>query len=123
MVPMFQKRIGGRLGNGKQWFSWIHRQDLNEIFMFLLHHPEIVGPVNCTAPYPVRNEELAHTLGRVLNRPAFMAVPSFMIKMVLGEFGTMLLHGQRVLPRKLLENGFVFKFSELYPALESLFAP
>jgi uncharacterized protein (TIGR01777 family) len=122
MVPLFQKRLGGRLGSGKQWFSWIHQQDLNEIFIFLLHHPEMAGPVNCTAPCPVRNEELAHTLGKVLNRPASMPVPAFMIKVVLGEFGTMLLHGQRVVPRRLLKQGFLFKFGELYPALQNLLA-
>jgi hypothetical protein len=123
MVPLFQRRLGGRLGSGKQWFSWIHQHDLNEIFVFLLHHPEITGPVNCTAPNPVRNEELAHTLGKILNRPASMGAPAFMIKVVLGEFGTMLLNGQRVLPKKLLENGFVFAFGELSPALKDLLSP
>jgi len=120
MVSMFRKFVGGPLGSGKQWFSWIHTHDLMRIFSFLLQHPETTGPVNCTSPQPVRNAELAHTLGKVLGRPSSMPTPGFMIKLIMGEFGSTLIKGQRVLPQRLLQSGFEFKFKQLHPALQDI---
>jgi uncharacterized protein (TIGR01777 family) len=117
MVPLFKKFIGGPIGNGKQWFSWVHIKDLAEAFLFLIKHPEISGPANLCAPYPVRNKDLAKALGRVLHRPSFMPAPGFMIKLVLGEFGSIILEGQRVIPRKLLTSGFTFQYPEIETAL------
>ena len=105
MVPLFEKFVGGPLGSGKQWFSWVHIEDLTRAFLFLLEHPDISGPVNFTAPNPVRNKELAQSLGKILGRPAFLPAPRFMLRLILGEFGSILLEGQRVLPRKLLKAG------------------
>lgn len=120
MIPLFRKYLGGPLGNGRQWFSWIHIDDLTRAFLFLLGHPEISGPVNFTAPNPVRNKELARWLGKIMDRPAFLPAPGFMLKLVLGEFGSILLKGQRVLPRKLLQAGFSFTYPEIDLALRQV---
>lgn len=121
MIPLFRWWLGSPLGSGRQWFSWIHRRDLAEIFAFLLDRPEISGPVNCTAPAPVRNEDMTRILGEVLKKPTFMpAVPGFVLSAVLGEFGSVLLKGQKVLPRRLLDAGFTFRFPELKQALFAL---
>lgn len=120
MIPLFQKYLGGPLGSGRQWFSWFHIDDLTGAFLFLLEHPEISGPVNFTAPNPVRNKELARWLGRIMGRPAFLPAPGFMLKLVLGEFGSILLKGQRVLPRKLLQAGFPFSYPEIERALRQV---
>lgn len=121
MVPLFKWGLGSPLGSGKQWFSWIHIEDLVNIFIFLIKHPEITGPVNCTAPHPVTNREMTQALGRVLGRPVFLpAVPALFMKMILGEFGTVLLEGQKVLPAKLMAHDFTFLFPELSMALNDL---
>ena len=120
MIPLFNKYLGGPLGSGKQWFSWVHIEDLVRGFLFLLEHPEIAGPVNFTAPHPVRNKELARWLGRILGRPAFLPAPGFMLKWVLGEFGSILLEGQRVVPEKLLKAGFRFQYPEIDGALRQV---
>ena len=120
MIPLFKKYIGGPIGSGKQWFSWIHIKDLAEAFAFLLKHPEISGPVNVCSPSPVRNKDLAKALGKALHKPSFVPAPGFMIRLVLGEFGSVILKGQRVVPRKLLENGFVFQYADIDKALQSI---
>jgi len=120
MVSIFRKYLGGPLGSGKQWFSWIHMGDLVGAFVFLMAHPEISGPVNMTSPNPIRNEELARALGKAMHRPSFLPAPGFMLKLLLGEFGSVLLEGQRVIPRKLLDNGYVFIYPEIDGALQSL---
>lgn len=123
MIPLFKKYIGGPIGSGKQWFSWVHIKDLTEAFAFLLKHPEISGPVNLCSPNPVRNKDLAKALGKALHKPSFMPAPGFMIKLVLGEFGSVILEGQRVIPRRLSENGFVFQFSNIEKALQDILSP
>ena len=121
MMPVFKKYLGSPLGSGKQWFSWIHEQDLADLYLFLMEQEEIAGPVNCTAPYPVRNRELTKALGEALGKPTFMpAVPGFVMKIVMGEFGSMLLKGQRVMPKILLEKGFHFRFPKIKEALNDL---
>ena len=94
MIPLFKKFIGGPIGSGQQWFSWVHIKDLAEAFAFLMKHPEISGPVNVCSPNPVKNRDLAKALGKALHRPSFMPAPAFMIKLVLGEFGSVILEGQ-----------------------------
>jgi uncharacterized protein (TIGR01777 family) len=120
MIPLFKKYIGGPIGSGKQWFSWVHIKDLAEAFAFLLKHSEISGSVNVCSPNPVRNKDLAKALGKVLHRPSFIPAPGFMVKLVLGEFGSIILEGQRVIPKRLLENGFVFQYSEIEKALQNI---
>jgi uncharacterized protein len=118
MIPLFKKFIGGPIGSGKQWFSWVHAADLTEAFVFLLSHPELSGPFNICSPRPVRNRELAKAIGKALHRPSFMPAPGFMIKLVLGEFGSVILKGQKVLPRRLIDAGFVFQYPEIDRAIE-----
>jgi uncharacterized protein (TIGR01777 family) len=120
MIPLFKKFIGGPIGSGKQWFSWIHIKDLAEAFVFLMKHPEISGPVNICAPNPVRNKNLAKALGKALHRPSFMPAPGFMIKLVLGEFGSVILEGQRVIPKRLLDSGFTFQYPDIDKALRTI---
>lgn len=121
MVPAFKYHLGSPFGSGKQWFSWVHEQDLAEIIFFLLEHKDLEGPVNCTAPNPVRNRELTKVLGQVLKKRRFIpAVPGFVLKLMLGEFANIILKGQRVIPQKLLDSGFCFKFPILREALEDL---
>jgi len=121
LIPIFQKGLGSPLGSGKQWFSWIHEMDLVGIYLFFIANNELSGPFNCAAPEPVRNKDLTQALGKALGKPTFMpAVPGFVIKMIKGEFGTILLRGQRALPKKLLEAGFHFRFPRIYEALNGL---
>ncbi len=123
MVPLFRKLIGGPIGSGRQWFSWIHTEDLTQAFVFLLGRPEISGPVNLCSPNPIRNRDLAKALGKALKRPSFVPAPGFMIKLVLGEFGSVILEGQRVIPKRLLESGFVFRYFDIGKALENIVSP
>jgi uncharacterized protein len=120
MTLPFRYFAGGPIGDGRQWFSWIHVDDLCRAYSFLLDHADINGPVNFTAPAPVRNRDLSHAIGRVLHRPSFMPAPGFIISLVLGEFGSVILKGQRVVPRALLTNGFSFNFPEVEAALRDL---
>jgi len=120
MIPLFKKYIGGPIGSGKQWFSWVHIKDLAEAFTFLLKHPEISGPVNVCSPNPVRNKDLAKALGKALHKPSFIHAPGFMVKLVLGEFGSVILEGQRVIPKRLLERGFAFQYPEIDKALQGI---
>jgi len=110
---------GGPLGSGKQWWSWVHVADVIGLIEHLLQS-DIDGPVNATAPNPVRQKEFAQALGRVLNRPSFLPAPSFALKTILGEFSVELLSSKKVLPQKAQNSGFVFKFPELEAALINL---
>jgi len=122
MSSVFKFRLGSPLGSGKQWVSWIHEQDLANIFLFLLEHKNLEGPVNCTAPDPVRNREMAEILGKVLGKSTFLPPLSpFFVKMTLGELGNIVLKGQRVIPEKLLKNGFFFTFPTMEAALSNIF--
>ena len=120
MLPLFRWGLGGKLGDGRQWFPWIHRLDLLRAAGFLLDRPEARGPFNFTAPVPVRNAELTKALGRAVKRPAIIPGPGFMINLVLGEFGSLLLEGQKALPRRLLDLGFEFQFKTVDQALADL---
>lgn len=120
MIPLFKKYIGGPIGSGSQWFSWVHIKDLADAVVFLLKHPEISGPVNVCSPNPVRNRDLAKALGRALHRPSSLPAPGFMVKLLLGEFGSVILKGQRVIPRRLLGSGFVFQYPDIEKALQSI---
>ena len=115
----FKMGLGGKIGSGEQWMSWIHRLDLIRAAEFLLEHAEASGPFNFTAPEPVRNEKFAKTLGKVLSRPAIIPVPGLAMKLALGEFGDVLLNGAKVLPKKLTEMGFEFMYPTLKEALRA----
>jgi uncharacterized protein (TIGR01777 family) len=120
MIPAFKAFVGGPLGSGNQWFSWIHMEDLLGAFLFILEEERFSGPVNMCAPNPVRNKELARTLGEVLSRPSCVKTPGFAIKIILGEFGNVLLEGQRVVPEKLLGSDFTFRYPDITDALREV---
>ncbi len=117
LVPVFKAGLGGPVGSGQQWFSWIDQTDQLRAFLFVLEHPDLTGPLNFTAPNPVRNRELARALGKVLHRPSFMPAPGFLVKLLMGEFGQVILGGQRVIPGKLLAAGFDFQFPTIAQSL------
>jgi uncharacterized protein len=123
MVKPFRFFVGGPLGSGRQWFSWIHIEDLIRAAQFVISRPDIDGPVNFTAPGPIRNKDLAETIGAVLRRPSFTPAPGFMIRLALGEFGSVILKGQRVIPGVLRSKGFNFNFPDMETALRNLLAP
>lgn len=120
MIPAFKKFVGGPLGSGKQWFSWIHIEDLLKAFLFVFENQDIHGPVNFCSPNPVRNRDLAKALGKALSRPSFFTTPAIILRLVLGEFGSMLLEGQRVIPAKLVKYGFVFQYPEIMGGLQEV---
>ena len=123
MLTPFKWFVGGPMGSGRQWFSWIHIVDLLAGLMFMLENPKIQGPVNLCSPAPVTSGELARTLGAVLGRPAVIPAPSMALRLILGEFAETLLASQRVIPEKLLASGFVFRFPDLKDALIELCQP
>lgn len=116
----FRLFVGGRLGSGDQGFSWIHAEDQAGALAFLLDHEEARGTFNLTAPNPVSNRELARALGRTLRRPNWFPTPGFLLKAVLGEKSMLVLDGQFVAPRALLESGYEFRFPSLDGALQDL---
>lgn len=120
MLLPFKLFAGGPVGSGRQWLPWIHLADEVAAIRFLLEHGDARGPFNLTAPEPVTNAELAHAAGRVLKRPSFMPAPRLALRAALGEMATLLLDGQRAVPRRLLELGFAFRYPEIEPALRDL---
>lgn len=118
-LPVFLAGTGGRLGQGTQWMSWIHLEDLTEAILFLLKSSE-EGIFNLTAPYPVRNIEFTEYLAKALHRPSFMPVPETVLKLMAGEMATLLLSSQRVLPKRLEQLGFSFKYEDLLSAFKSI---
>lgn len=120
MILPFRFFVGGPLGSGNQWFSWIHLEDLCRAASFVIANSDIRGRVNFTAPGPMRNRDLARSIGRALGRPSFMPAPGFMIRLMLGEFGSILLAGQRVVPRVLLSKGFRFDYPDVESALRNI---
>jgi uncharacterized protein len=122
MLSVFRWGIGGKLGNGQQWFSWIHIVDLVEMILWAMKNEKVFGVLNATAPAPVRNQELTSEIARVLRRPAFMRVPKIALKTALGEFAESLLASQRVVPELALAAGFRFQFPDFRSAVEDLVA-
>ena len=120
MKTPFKFGLGGPLGSGKQWFPWIHLDDLINAIIFLLSAETCNGPFNFTAPQTVRQKEFARQLGKSLHRPTILPTPAFVISWVLGEFGRSLLQGQKIMPEALTESGFQFTYPELQPALTEL---
>lgn len=120
MLPAFKYGLGGRLGSGEQWMSWIHREDLLRLVIWLLVDGGTCGPVNATAPAPVRNREFTRALAQALGRPAFLPVPAFVLKLVLGQAAEeLLLASNRVIPAKAQSAGFSFHYPDINAALEA----
>ncbi|PMB20780.1 TIGR01777 family oxidoreductase [Fischerella thermalis] len=120
MITPFKLFAGGPIGSGKQWFSWIHIDDLVNLIIQALTKPEMSGVYNATAPHPVRMSELSTTMGKVMHRPSWLPVPDFAIEALLGEGAVVVLEGQQVLPKRTLESGFEFQYPDLQPALETI---
>jgi uncharacterized protein len=118
MAMPFRFYIGGPLGTGKQWLSWIHIKDLTSMLRFIIEHQELTGPINATAPESVTMRNFCNVLGDVMNRPSWLPVPEFILKIALGQMAEMLLHGQRVVPNKIIGAGFEFWYPKLRSALE-----
>jgi uncharacterized protein (TIGR01777 family) len=123
MITPFKLFVGGRIGSGEQFVSWIHHQDLVGLIVFALDNGQLTGPMNGTAPKPVTNKELSKALGRALHRPSFMPTPGFMLRVALGPVAGLITKGQRVVPKKALDLGYVFQFSDIDAALRELLAP
>jgi uncharacterized protein (TIGR01777 family) len=116
----FRWFIGGPVGNGKQWISWIHIADLLGIMLFMMDHADASGAFNATAPEPITNWGFSKTLGKVLRRPSWLIVPRFALRILLGEAAAVIVNGQRVLPQRVVKRGYQFRFPDLEQALQDL---
>jgi hypothetical protein len=122
LLPLFRLGLGGRVGSGRQWFSWIHLHDLIRLLRFATENPDVSGVVNGVAPEPVTNATFASELGRAVHRPALLPVPAPLLRVALGEMSAVLLDSQRVVPRRAEQLGFTFRHSTLRHALDELCA-
>jgi uncharacterized protein (TIGR01777 family) len=120
MLTPFKMFIGGPVGSGKQYVSWIHQEDLVGLVLFALDNAHVSGPMNGTAPAPVTNKAFSKALGRALHRPSFMPTPRIMLRVMLGQVAGLITGGQRVLPKKALELGYRFRFVDIDAALRDL---
>ena len=121
MLTPFRYFVGGRLGSGRQYMSWIHRLDWIELVRFIIDVPAIAGPVNATAPHPVTNAAFSRALGRALHRPSLVPAPPAALKIALGEFACSVLAGQRVIPAAALAHGYHFRYPEIEIAFRGIF--
>ncbi|MDD5411530.1 MAG: TIGR01777 family oxidoreductase [Methylobacter sp.] len=117
MLPPFRFGLGGRLGDGRQWMSWVHRQDWINIAQTMIADSTMRGAYNATAPNPVTNAEFTRILAQCLKRPALLPVPAWLLKILLGEMSQLILGSQRVMPERLLAQGFRFQYDDLAAAL------
>ncbi len=120
LMRQFRFFVGGRVGSGKQFISWIHHRDLTEIFAFALNNPSLTGAVNAVSPNPVTNAEFSRTFGAVLHRPCWLPAPGFALRIALGRVSELVTGGQRVLPERATAAGFAFQFPNLRDALEEV---
>ena len=121
MLPAFRMGAGGRLGSGQHWFPWIHREDMAAILQWLLETPAASGAYNASAPNPVTNEGFTRSLGRALGRPTVLPMPAAALKLLFGEMSELLLVSDRMVPRRLLQEGFRFRYPDLDGALAAIF--
>ena len=119
MVPPFYWFVGGPLGSGRQWGSWVHRDDVIGLVEWALAHEAVTGAMNATAPAPVTMRSFCRELGQILRRPSWAPAPGFMLRAMLGEMAEMVLTGQRVLPTAVRASGFTFRYPELPGALDA----
>jgi uncharacterized protein (TIGR01777 family) len=120
LLPLFRLGFGGRIGSGRQWWSWVTLGDYVRAVRFLLDRDDIDGPVNISAPEPIRNADMTNAMGRVLHRPTVAVAPGFLLRLPLRDFAEDLLGGQRVIPARLTEAGFVFEQPTFEPALRAM---
>lgn len=120
ILPPFKLGVGGRLGSGKQWFPWIHIDDIVGIFKHALQTVQVTGPINGAAPQGATNAEFTRELGRALHRPVFLPVPEFALRALMGEMANVLFDSQRVIPSAALASGYEFRHPQLGPALSDV---
>ncbi|MBD2501296.1 thylakoid membrane protein ThyD [Anabaena azotica] len=120
MITPFKLYAGGPIGSGRQWFSWIHIDDVVNLIVQALTNPQLQGVYNATAPNPVRMNDLSQTMGQVMNRPSWLPVPAFALEALLGDGAIVVLEGQQVLPKRALEAGIKYQYSNLQPALQDI---
>ena len=120
MLAPFSAFVGGPIGSGNQWFSWIHRDDVVKLIIAALNDTKMQGVYNATAPNPITMTEFAQTLGTVMNRPSWLPVPNFVLEAMLGEGAIVVLQGQQVVPTRTLAQGFDFQYSTIEPALTAI---
>ncbi len=120
MLTPFRMFAGGPIGSGRQWFSWIHRDDLVNLIVQALQDPQMAGIYNGTAPNPVRMDEFCKTLGKVLNRPSWLPVPDFVLETILGDGAQVVLEGQQVLPKRTEGSGFTYRYALVKDALDEI---
>ena len=120
MIGPFQMFAGGPIGTGRQWFSWIHRDDLVDLIVEVLTNDQMSGVYNATAPNPVKMKQFCQILGEVMNRPSWLPVPEFALELLLGDGAIVVLEGQQVLPKRAQALGFQFQYPELKPALAEI---
>jgi len=121
MLTPFQMFAGGPIGSGRQWFSWIHREDMVNLILKALNDPQMDGVYNATAPHPVRMAELCDALGQAMNRPSWLPVPDFALELLMGDAAKVVLEGQRVLPKRTQEEaGFQYQYPTVKPALKAV---
>jgi hypothetical protein len=121
MLPAFRMGAGGRLGSGRHWFPWIHRADVVSICQWLLEQQNARGAYNASAPNPVTNTEFTRALGRAIGRPTVLPMPEAALRLLFGEMSELLLVSDRMVPKRLLDEGFAFRYPELGGALEAIF--
>ena len=120
LLPLFRARLGGSLGNGQFWYSWIHVQDWVRATLLLLDSANAAGPYNLTAPHPVRYREFADALGAALQRPVWLTPPAWALRAILGERANLMLGSTKALPKRLEDMGFEWKYPELSEALAAI---
>lgn len=123
MLTPFRMGVGGRLGSGKQWMPWIHRDDVVSLLLHAADDGTLVGPMNTVSPHPARNADFTRALAKAVHRPAFLPTPGFALKLILGEFASAVLGSQRALPKAALASGYRFHFPDLDGALAAALAP
>jgi uncharacterized protein (TIGR01777 family) len=121
MMRPFKFFVGGPIGSGRQYVSWIHRLDWIEIVRWIVQTPGVSGPVNATAPHPVTNRELSRALGRAMRRPSLLPAPGFAVRLAVGEFAESVLTGQRVVPARAQKDGYHFRYPEIDQAFRGIF--
>lgn len=120
MLPAFRMFVGGPIGTGRQWFSWIHREDTVNLILFSLGHGNMIGVFNATAPNPVRMSELCQIMGQVLKRPSWLPVPNIALELLLGDGAKVVLEGQQVLPQRTTDSGFEYQYPTVKLTLEQI---
>jgi uncharacterized protein (TIGR01777 family) len=120
LLPFFKLFIGGPIGSGRQWMSWIHHADMVGLLLLALDNANSSGPINGTAPNPMTNRDFGKVLGRTLHRPSFMWTPALAVRVRVGEAAILVVTGQRVLPRRALELGYSFQYPTLDAALAQI---